>query len=152
MLFRSITIDPVDLASQFNTLSGCDVTSQIAPSEHCAGINNTQYVITYKTTISESDYRDYVREHNYTNYAQLEELESTNPDVFESHAYAQATATYLTSMAIDKFDESRTDLTSINLNTDNLIEYKIIINRENAQLNGGNDLAFSDTIESNMAF
>lgn len=141
----TVTIEPINLAALYNDAS-CDLSAQVVPTETCAGINSTQYKVTYRTTIANSVWDDYAHEHVFTNLAKLQQYDSTN-DEYITRAYATANATYKTDTAIEKVDASATDLS-----TDNLIEYNIRVNKEAANLNGGNVITITDVVNNNMVF
>ncbi len=141
------TIEPIDIATPFNTDATCDIWSQVYPTPTCAGVNHTEYKIYYQTTIKESDYRDYAHEHVYENAAVIVEFNGTD---YYTHTFASATATYKTKTAVQKSDVTAHDGSMLNLQ--GIMSYDVVINSESASLNNGNPLSFSDTIEPNMAY
>ena len=141
------TIEPIDIATPFNTDVTCNIWTQVYPTPTCAGVNHTEYKVYYQTTIKESDYRDYAHEHVYENAAVIVEFNGTD---YYTHTFASATAVYKTKTAIHKHDISAHDGGMLNL--ENTMSYEVVINSEAASLNNGNPLSFSDTIEPNMAY
>ncbi len=140
----SVTINPINLAALFND-SSCDVTNQIAPSDTCAGINNTEYKISYRTTLSDEIYYKITGGTVLSNYAELQKKVGND---YSTQAFKSAQTTYKNGTVIQKEDVTADSLSG----TNNLIEYNVRVNTTGGMMNNGNPVEFADTIAGNMNF